>query len=157
VLQKENDPRLDKIRQNVYRGTVLNIILGLEKQNLAEKIPEDNDYKLCGELTQEAFNQITDATSVAIDYIFKHARINLVSYKFFDEKKIANALVEQAGLPIIRCQPLQNSIDIEFIGTQPLVKKINSYLNPEKCKAEHVRNIEINKIALIFETRDHLN
>lgn len=156
MTSKEIDPRLEKIYKAVSLGTVKNIILGLEKLNLVEKIPK-NDWRLCGELTQDGFNQITEATFVGLRLIFEHSRINLPSYQSFDENKFSNSLIEQAGLPTIRSQSEQNEINIKFTGQQPLIKNICSYLDPQKNHSTHVKNIEINPIALIIESRNHLN
>lgn len=153
---KEIDPRLERVHQNVYLGTMLNIILGLEDLELG-KITSENNWELCDELTEEGLVYISDATFIGLRCIFENSRVNLVSYQSFDEIAFSNLLVKKAGLPIIRSFSKQNEIDIRFVGTQPLIKHINSYLDPQKNQATYVKNLEINKIALIIESRDHLN
>jgi hypothetical protein len=155
VFQKEIDPRITEIINTTSIYTVNSILIGLEHMKLVEPIP-GNDWQLCGDLTQEGFNQITDATCVSIEYVLKHARVNLPLYISINENIIAASLIENAGLPQIR-KIEDNELEIEFIGPQPLIRKINSYLDPQKVNANHVKNIIINPIALIFESPSHLN
>lgn len=155
MFQKEIDPRITDIIKATSIHTVESILISLESIKLVEPIPE-NDWQLCGELTSEGFDQITDATYVSITHILGKARINLPLYIPINENIIVASLIENAGLPQIR-KIEDNELEIEFIGPQPLIRRINSYLDPQKVNAKHVKNIIINPIALIFESPRHLN
>jgi hypothetical protein len=155
VLQKEIDPRITEIINVTSVCTIQSILISLEHIKLVERIP-GNDWQLCSDLTQEGFDQISEATYVSIAHVLGHARINLPLYIPINENIIAASLIENAGLPQIR-KIEKNELEIEFIGPQPLIRQINSYLDPQKVNAKHVKNIIINPIALIFETPNHLN
>lgn len=155
MFPKEIDPRITNIINITSISTVESILISLENAKLVEPIPQ-NDWKLCGELTPEGFNQITDATYISIAHILRKARINLPLYIPINENIVAASLIEKAGLPEIR-KVEKNELEIEFMGSQPLIRKINSYLDPQKINAKHVKNIVINPIALIFESPDRIN
>lgn len=155
MFQKEIDPRITGIIKATSIHTVESILIGLENIKLVEPIPQ-NDWQLCGELTSEGFNQITDATYISIAYVLGKARINLPLYIPINENMIVASLIENAGLPQIR-KIEDNELEIEFIGPQPLIRKINSYLDPQKVNAKHIKNIFINPIALIFESSYQVN
>lgn len=155
MFQKEIDPRITDIIKATSIYTAESILISLESIKLVKPVP-GNEWQLCGELTPEGFNQITDATYVGIAYVLGKARVNLPSYISINENIIAASLIKNAGLPQIR-KIQENELEIEFIGSQPLIKRINSYLDPQKVNAKYIKNIIINPIALIFESLDHLN
>jgi len=155
VYQKELEPRIKKILHATTLATVTSILVSMENVKLVAPIP-GNDWELCSNLTQEGFNQIVDATRLGLTHLLKQARINLPSYIQINENVIANSLVEDAGLPLIR--KIENQeIEIKFVGPQPLIKQLNSYLDPQKYHATQIRRMELNPIALVFESPDHLN
>lgn len=151
----EKDPRLDRIYHEVRLRTITNTLKALEKSNLVKPIP--NDWIPCGQLTEKAFYLISDAITIGLIPIFEHSRINIPSYQTFNESRFAQNLVKENDLPQIRTNLPQNRLEIEFISRLPLIRYIDSYLNTDINRATRIKNIEINKIALIIESPDHLN
>lgn len=139
----------------VYLGTMENILTALEKINLVEAIPK-NDYQLCGELSKEGFDFITDATFIGTRQIFERSKIYEKANFQFNENEFANQLVEKAGLPQARIVE-KDGIEITFTGQQPLIKKICTDLNPEIAHKNLTRNIEISPVYLMIQTRNNIN
>lgn len=153
----EKDQRLDKIYKRFCLGTINNIVYSLEKNGLTKFTPEIGDYLVQEPLTESGFNLIYDAVVVGSIPIFERSKINILPYFHFNEEKVATSLVENAGLPIIRSSPEQNKIEVEFKGRQPLIKYINSYLDPSKNQATHIKQLETNHIFLVIESESHIN
>jgi hypothetical protein len=151
VTFKEIDPRLERIRQTVTMGTMVNILKGLEKVNQVEPIP-GNDWQLCGKLTEGGFNLISDAVIVGLEVVFKRSQITFPASLHFDETKFSNLIIEQTGLPSIRIT--NNQIDIQFtndINKSP-IKFLSSYLDPNKEMPlpRIVKKLEITKGGLLI-------
>lgn len=152
----EKDPRLNRIYRQVTLETTENISLKLEEIGLTKPVSENN-WLPRYPLTENGFYLINHAVIVGLGIIFENSRINLSPFEKLDETDLVNSLVKQSGLPQIRTQEEINEIDINFNGQQPLIKKIVSFLNPQKNNATCIKKVELNPIILVIESPNRVN